>query len=327
MSSKDITHGDDYDEEWLERINLRQIGVGMLRNNRYEAGGLQDDNRQFPKSKGILLAVDGSPSAKATAYAAVQIASEMQWCIQALYVVDVSQVFNPYNDISKELSELGEEMPYEQKETLFEEQGTLALAEIEELCQQMKVPVTTEMVFGDVSDTILEASEGYNLLAIGHMGNRHAKENNHLGSNFQQIAHHAHIPLLIGGSHCTSRKVQHVLLAYDGSQLSHEAFKWVENLHGLFKTVKVLSVEREKERNHAWLAERHEEIEESTLTQYEFVRGSGNPGHVIASKASAEHVDLILMGAYRHKNLLRWVRHSTIDTVLRETDLPVLAIK
>jgi nucleotide-binding universal stress UspA family protein len=287
---------------------------------------MMNTTQQFTPGK-ILLAVDGSPSAKATAYAAAQIASEMQWCIHALYVVDVSQVFNPYNDISQELSELGKELPYEQKETLFEEQGMFALAEIEELCQQMKIPVTAEMVFGDVSDTILEASEGYNLLAIGHMGNRHAKENKHLGSKFLQIAHHAHIPLLIGGSHCTPRKVQRVLLAYDGGQRSHEAFKWAENLHGLFETVKVLSVEREKERNHTWLADRREEIEESALTQYEFFQAAGNPGHVIASKALEEHVDLILMGAYRHTNLLRWVRPSTIDTVLRETELPVLAIK
>jgi nucleotide-binding universal stress UspA family protein len=275
----------------------------------------------------ILLAVDGSPSAKATAHYAAQIASEMQWCIHALYVVDITQIFDPYSNISHELSELGEETPFEQKVKLFEEQGALALAEIEEICQQMNVPVSKEMIFGGVPVNILQKSEGYDLLALGHMGNRHAKEHKHLGSNFLQIAHHTNIPLLIGSDQCTPRKVQRALLAYDGSQLSHEAFKWAENLQGLFKAIMVLSVERENEREHTWLADRHEEIEESALTQYEFVQAMGNPGHIIATKAVAEQADLILMGAYRHTNFLRWVRPSTIDTVLRETDLPVLAIK
>ena len=117
------------------------------------------NNTQQFNHGSILLAVDGSPSAKATAYAAAQIASKMQWRIHALYVVDVTQVFDPYSDISQELSELGEEMPYEQKVKLFEEQGTLALAEIEDLCEQMNVPITTEMVFGGVPVNILQISE------------------------------------------------------------------------------------------------------------------------------------------------------------------------
>lgn len=282
--------------------------------------------QQFRPGK-ILLAVDGSPSAKAAAFAAIQIASETRWHLHALYVVDITQVFDPYSNVSQELSELGDEMPFEQKVKLFEEQGTLALAEVEELCQQMSVPVSTEMVFGGVPVNILQISKGYDLLAIGHMGNRHAKEPKHLGSNFQQIARHAHVPLLIGSSQYASQKFQRVLLAYDGSQLSHEAFRWAENLQSLFKAIMVLSVERENVRNHTWLADRHEEIDESALTQYEFIQAAGNPGHMIASKAVTEQADLILMGAYQHKNLLRWARHSTIDAVLRETNLPVLAIK
>ena len=285
------------------------------------------NNTQQFKHNSILLAVDGSPSAKAAAHAAIQLASKLNWNIHALYVVDITQVFDPYSDIFPELSELGEETPCEQKVTLFEEQGVLALVEIEGLCQQMSVPVTTEMIFGDVPDIILQLSKGYDLLAIGHMGNRHAKETRHLGSNFQQIAHHTHIPLLIGGSQFTPQKFQRVLLAYDGSQPSRKAFEWTESLQNMFKTVMVLSVEREKERKHTWLADRHKEIDGSALTQYEFIQAAGNPGKMIASEALAEQADLILMGSYQHTNLLRWTRQSTIDTVLRETDLPILAIK
>jgi len=39
--------------------------------------------------------------------------------------------------------------------------GTLTLAEIDELCQEMNVPVTTEMIFGGVPETILESAKQF----------------------------------------------------------------------------------------------------------------------------------------------------------------------
>ena len=275
----------------------------------------------------ILLAVDGSQPAKVAAHIATQVASAMHWGLYALYVVDVTDVFEIYTDTSKELSELGEEMLSAQKVRLFEEQGTLALAEIEEICQGMDVPVTTEVSFGGVPEIVLKTSKGYNLLAIGRRGNRHEKEPRHLGSNFQQIAHHSHTPLLIGGDDSVRQKLQRVLLAYDGSELSRKALDWAENLQSMFTGITALSVEKENEQDHTWLADRHEEIINSNLAQCEFIRGAGNPGQTIVSIGSVKQAGLILMGAYQHTRLLGWARHSVIDIVLRGTDLPVLAMK
>ena len=178
------------------------------------------DTQQF-KPNNILLAVDGSRSSKAAAYAATQVASALKWKIHALYVVDAAQVFEMYGDTSQELGKLGGEFSNEEPVTLFEEQGTLSLIEIEELCQNMNVPVTTEMIFGGIPETILNASKQFGLLALGRRGNHYERDGNHLGGNFRKIAHHARIPLLIGGTDNTPLKHRHVLLAYDGSKFSH----------------------------------------------------------------------------------------------------------
>jgi len=103
---------------------------------------MKTTQKQFKPGK-ILLAVDGSPSSKAAAYAAIQLASKMQWDLHALYIVDVTDVFDIYTDTSKELSELEEETLRERKVGLFKEQGSLALTEIEGICQGMNIPVTT----------------------------------------------------------------------------------------------------------------------------------------------------------------------------------------
>jgi nucleotide-binding universal stress UspA family protein len=289
--------------------------------------GKKMNKLQQLKSGSILLAVDGSLSAKAAAYAAAQIAYAMQWRLHALYVVDVNQVFELYSNSSPELGELGEDVPEEQKITLFEEQGTLALTEIEGVCQEMTIPVTTEMILGGIPNIILESAQQYNLLALGRRGNRHEKDTHHLGSNFRQIAHHTHIPLLIGGDYKTQQKFRRVLLAYDGGELSREALTWVEGLQTIFAEVMALSVEKEHEKDPAWLEERQREIAESALAHCKFIRREGEPEQVIASIASSRKADLIVMGAYQHAQLLEWATHSTIDSVLREIGFPILATK
>lgn len=275
----------------------------------------------------ILLAVDGSSSAKAAAYAAAQIAPALRWDLHALYVVDVTQVFEIYRDTSQELSEFGEEIPHEQKVALFEEQGALALAEIKALCQERRVSVTTEMLFGGIPEIILKKSQDYNLLAIGRLGNRHLKDPRHFGSNFQQIAHHIHQPLLVGSQgDVPQRKLERALLAYDGSESARKTLAWTEQLQTAFTKVMAISVRKEDERDFSWLEDRHAEIAESVLTHFEFIPQNGEPGSSIVTTALSKHADLVLMGAPHRTRLFRWNNHNVFDTVLRETDLPVLAI-
>jgi len=121
---------------------------------------------QTPPNPGmILLATDGSPSARSAAYGAAQIALALQWRLHAVYVIDVSQAFDLYSNINQELTELGTDPPQnEQRITLFEEQGTLALSEIQNVCIEMGLIITTEMIIGDVSDTILKSASNYSLV-------------------------------------------------------------------------------------------------------------------------------------------------------------------
>jgi nucleotide-binding universal stress UspA family protein len=279
------------------------------------------------ESNGILLAIDGSHEARSAALAAIQIASHMKWKLHAQYVVDVISALDMYNNISPELSELGHNLPDERKVVLMEDQGMLALADIEALCKDQGLSMETEMIAGDIGDVILKSSEKYNLLALGRRGNRHEEDPHHLGSNFRHIAHHAHHPLLIGGSEEERREYHRLLLAYDGSEFSRQALAWVEKLQSLFLEVLVLSVKTQSEKDISWLEDRQKEIAESTLKQWKFIGEEGDAGAVIAATASAQQADLILMGAYHHVRLLEWATHSTLNGVLTGADIPVLAIK
>lgn len=280
---------------------------------------------QNENAKDILLAVDGSVSAKSATNIAVKFASALQWSIHAEYIVDVTQVFEIYGSTDQELSELDNYEPDRKHIKLFEEQGNLVLDEVESLCLQKKVSVTSDMIFGGIPNLLLDASKKYGLLALGRRGNR--REHDSLGTNFRQIAHHVHTPLLIGSSDDTPRELKRVLLAYDGSDLARAALTWAERLQPLFSEVLVLTVEKEDEQDHAWLEARQKEVSNSALTHFNFIKEKGEPGQTISATAASEQVDFIVMGAYQHALFLEWARHSVIDTVLRESDLPILAVK
>ena len=148
-----------------------------------------------------------------------------------------------------------------------------------------------------------------------------------MGSNFREIAHRIETSLLIGGREYSPEKIRHILLAYDGSEYSQRALQWAESLRSAFNSVTTLSIEKEFETEHEWLNSRKLEITNSTLTNSEFIQAQGEAGPTIASISSSKQMDLILMGGYRHSQLLEWATHSTLNKVLRECDVPVLAAK
>jgi len=275
----------------------------------------------------ILLAVDGSTSSKAAAYAATQVASALGWEIHALYVVDAAQVFEMYSDTRQELSKLGDVVTNEQPITLFEEQGALALAEVDDLCQEMNVPVTTDMVFGGVTETILASARQFDLLALGRHGNQHTSDTHHLGNNFRKIAYHSRTPLLIGGNDHSLDNHQRILLAYDGGKPSRTALSWTEKLQCMFSEIRALSVGEKCAQDCAWLEERKKEIAGSTLKNYKFDQEVGKPGNIIASLASSWRADLLVMGAYQHSQLREWATHSILSDVIREVEIPILAAR
>lgn len=280
------------------------------------------------KPGGVLLAVDGSPSAKSAAYAVAQIASGLQWGIHALYVVDIPQVFDMYGSARQELSQLEGVLPAKRRRvTLFKEHGTLALTEVRGICEAMHVPITTEMLAGNTTEIILSHASNYSLLGLGQRGNRHKDDREHLGSNFRQLAHRSPIPVLIGEKDDERRQFQCLLLAYDGGDLSRLALRWVERMQRLFTKVTVISVSEATIDRDAWLGERRKEIAASALADPEFIGASGIPGEHIPAAAASQGADLIAMGSYQHSRFLEWARDSTLSTVLREVHLPILAVQ
>jgi nucleotide-binding universal stress UspA family protein len=269
----------------------------------------------------ILIALDGSRAAHTAAGIAVQIARSQDLPVHGIYVVDEALALETYADFRQELE--SDEAPISRAElvTWFEKQGDAALQMLASRCRAAGVPVTTELQAGGVPDVLLRAAEQARLLAIGRRGHGHEGDAHHLGQSFRRLAHHARLPLLIGGDE--ERRVRRLLLAYDGSERTQPALSWASLLQRTLpaEVVAVAVQENGLQETQEWLAEAR-----SNLADCRSVPRLGQPDEEIVAVAEEHQADLIVMGRYHHTALLGWLMGSTIDRVLQRTQLPVLIV-
>jgi nucleotide-binding universal stress UspA family protein len=267
----------------------------------------------------IVVAQDGSPAALAATGIAIQIAKGQDLSVHGLYVVDETLALDTYADYRRELHGDGDPTSRAELLTWFEVQGDAALRVLEDRSRAAGVPVTVEILAGGVPEMVLRESEGARLLAIGRRGHSHEDDPDHLGGSFRAIAHHAHVPLLIGGDE--GRTVRRLLLAYDGTKHAQPGLAWASLLQRtLAAEVVVVAVqEDELQSTGEWLAEA-----QAQLAGCQCLQRAGEPAGEILAAAEETQADLIVMGRYRHTALLEWLKGSVVDRVLRGTQLPVL---
>jgi nucleotide-binding universal stress UspA family protein len=267
----------------------------------------------------IVVAQDGSPAARAAAAIAIKIAQSQDLFIHGLYVVDELLALDTYADYRRELGSEGEPVSRAELLTWFEEQGDAALQRLEVRCEAAGVPMSTELVAGGVSEMVLRASEQARLLALGRRGHGHEGDPQHLGQSFRAIAHDTHVPLIIGGGE--ERTVRRLLLAYNHAKHAQPALAWASLLQRtLSAEVTVVAVqENGRQSTDEWLAEA-----QSQLPDCKCLHRLGQPAGEILAAAEEAEADLIVMGRYRHTALLEGLLGSTVDRVLRGTQLPVL---
>jgi nucleotide-binding universal stress UspA family protein len=287
---------------------------------------LDGGNPMTETNRTILVATDGSPTARAAAFAAVQFAKALEFTVSGLYVVDEILTLNAYADYQPELASAEEPASRTDLVTRFEQQGTEVLRQLEAQCRGQGLPITVEMEMGGVPEIILQRAEQAQLLALGRRGHGHPDDPGHLGRTFQSVAHRVRPPMLVGGGEQVP--LQRFLLAYNGSPHAQEALEWAARLEkALAVEVQVLAVEEDgADLAPGWLEAAQAGLEQCGLGHCQFVTRGGQPAAQIVVAAEEKAVDLIIMGGYRHRALLEWVIGSTVDRVLRSTPLPVLVV-
>jgi len=269
----------------------------------------------------ILVALDGSRPSQTAASLAIQIAQRENLLIQGLYVVDDVLVLDPYSSLEKELDIQQRDLSSDERANLLENQGDTVLRWLEDRCQTAGVPVKTELRLGQLHDIINSRAESPRLLAMGRRGRSYDQDTASLGHSFREIAHHPPAPMLIGGDELPL--IQRMLLAYDGSMQAKHALFWAGSLQRVWQSHLLALSVADENASSRWLQEMEEQVDESGLEEYRFIGRQGDPATQILQTIIDENVDLVIMGGHQHGALLEWFTGSTLDQVLRSTQVPL----
>lgn len=279
------------------------------------------NNSKVPEK--ILVALDGSVIAGNAADIAVQIAEANHLEIMGLYIIDEPFIFDPYADHSKEL---GRDPGSVSRATLIKwygEVGSFALGQLQDACAQKGIPVKTEIVLGDVPDLILKNAKQAAYIALGRRGKSHVSSPAHLGRNFQRIAHHANVPLIVGGDE--ARYIHQVLLVYTGSKNEDLFPTQIINLQqtSLPEVIAGMKELSNAESNPETFRNRITKQGLNTEKIEDLRVGSIED---ILNVSIHNEVDLIIMRGFQHQGILSFTMGSLVEQVLRQTTLPVLIL-
>jgi nucleotide-binding universal stress UspA family protein len=280
-------------------------------------------NGQHPTNS-ILVAMDGSPSAKRAAEIAVYLAKMLRSQVTGLYVVELDLVEDPLKNKSIEAQRNAEEWSPKTTAEMLRKQGEDALAWLEGICLLEGLSLTTDIELGDVPEWVVQKGEKSDLVSLGRRGLTHAGDQDTLGPTFMSISHHLHTPMLIGGDQHFQR-IERLLVAYNGTIQSQNSLHWSARLQRtLGAEISLLAIEENKDDPvDSWLEDAQTRLRSEKAEAEVFIH-RGQPASEIIAAAVEHRSDLILMGHYRYGPLFEWLIGSTIDRVLRQTQLPVM---
>lgn len=283
--------------------------------------------------KKILLCIDGSDYTRSACGYAAWLAGAANAEVDALYVSEIWQFetpliadfggtigAQPYLALTSQLQEIEAKKAAvlrEACESIFREQG---------VGQRVRFHHRTGVLV-DCIEEFEEAATPADLVVVGKRGEHANFAKGHLGANMERVVRAGSVPVFVANREF--RKPDKVAVAYDGSPSAKRAVEWAMKspvLAGV--TVHVVSVARPGEEQ----AVAEHLAEAARLLQS---RGgsvvvqalAGAPGDAIEAYVTSTGINLLLMGAYGHSAVRRFLIGSTTSELVRRCKIPVVMVR
>ncbi len=276
----------------------------------------------------ILLGTDGSPAADVAAEHAVGLAKRLGSRLTAIYVTDVRILEGPLlSDLSGALGAQPYSALLPQIEQIQREKAEAILNSISSRCSAQGVGCETVHATGGLVRTMLQYEAAADLVVLGQRGEHAPWSEGMLGSSVERVVRASFKPCLVTADQF--RRIDSLLLAYDGSAESNKALRaGIELASALNLAVTLITVcaDDKEQLSFKTLEQARQQAADRKLTvRAELKRG--NPEAEILKLAEAVRADLIVMGAYGHTRIRELVLGSTTSHVLRKATVPVLLVR
>lgn len=277
----------------------------------------------------VIACIDGTSISPTVCDYAAWASLRLNAPLLFLHVLDKSE-YPIERDLSGNIGLGSREALLEELAALDEKRGKLALEQgrvMLEAAQQRAIvdgvgdPGTLQR-HGNLVETLVELEDQIRLLVMGkhdeHLGE-------HVGSRLENVVRTLHRPILVTTS--VFKAPQRVMLAFDGSATTRKGVEMVA-ASPLFQELPCHIV-----MVGADTAEHREQLDwaRDTLTAAGFdapaVIRAGEVERVLCDYRREQDIDLLIMGAYGHSVIRRFLVGSTTTHVIRNATVPVMLLR
>ncbi|MBI1262560.1 MAG: universal stress protein [Rhizobiales bacterium] len=280
---------------------------------------------------GIFAFIDGSAYAQSVCELTAWAAERMERSVEIAHVLGRRQVinrldlsgnleFNASSELLKELADLDA-----QSNKLAQQKGRTILEYAKSVVQSAGVSdVTVRLRNGDLLEALSDFEKDAALIVIGKRGEASEFAKLHLGSNLERVVRSSKKPVLVAAR--AHKPINSFLIAYDGGKSAMRAIEFLVN-SPLLKNLSchLLSVGDDTATMRANL-----DVARGKLESVGYVVNArvlpGDPEAVIVQQIEADHIDLLVMGAYGHSRIRNLVIGSTTTAMVNRCKVPVLMV-
>lgn len=175
---------------------------------------------------------------------------------------------------------------------------------------------------GSLLDSLVAIEQDTRLLVLG----KHDENlGEHVGSRLETLARTLRRPMLIATAEF--KAPQRIMIAYDGSATAQKVLDTVAG-SPLFRGLPchVVMVGADSTANREQLASARQSLEASDFEVTTALQ-DGEVERVLCDYRAANNIDLLVMGAYGHSVIRRFLVGSTTTSVIRNATVPVLLMR
>lgn len=281
----------------------------------------------------LIAFLDGSQYAKSVCDHAAWVAGKVGGSVSLIHVLGRRDESKAPVDLSgsiglgartallEELAELDGKSA-----RLAHQLGRAILDDAREILQTAGIDDVSSMLRNDnIVDTVRAFEDEANLIIIGKRGEAHQSDENHLGSNFENVVRSSHKPILVASMEF--QPVKRCLVAFDGGVSALKAVDYLAR-KPVFNDIecRLLSVAEPGNDMLQQLGAAEAKLSDAGY-QVEATVQAGQVENVIGEAIKTDRIDLLLMGAYGHSRIRNFIIGSTTTAMIRTCKVPVLLFR
>jgi nucleotide-binding universal stress UspA family protein len=279
--------------------------------------------------KNIIACIDGTDVSTAVSDFGAWASLRLEALLILLHVLDKSE-YPVRPDLSGNIGLGSREALLQELAELDEKRGKLAMEQgrlmLEAARQRAMDDGADEPIVhqrhGDLLESLEAIEQDTRLLVLGK---HDEKLRPHVGSRVENVVRTLHCPILVTTD--TFKAPERIMLAFDGSATTRKAVEMVA-ASPLFKGVPchLVMVGKENEVNREQLQWARSTLEKAGFDAPASII-SGEVERVLCDYRADNDIDMLVMGAYGHSVIRRFLVGSTTTNVVRNASVPVLLLR